>query len=369
MTGFHRFFLEPHHFGPFIVHQQLENLYESVNSVAITGASGAAYTVENAGEQHVYHTLSLSFARPFQTPSTDSPFCKIVVEKDSIDESETSITLENRSSHAWDVRYIGSVTLNGSIYILIQNDDEHLLTYKISDFNEYKIKTDDNKVAVGNKKGIVSHRDAFRVSSNFYNSFDTTAVTGNTVTYYPGQHLISSINLKRIIDSESSVRVLGACDDIFKDDKVYNYRWSRRWFQLKPAIICNEAYIPLLCRESHPEGPMHSLLMIISGDDTISITKNEVTYRPVSHPLVLNDNGTVYISNIKLQETENEYTTFASLLDSNEGYKFIRDAFESDYLDDSERLSRRYNMYGNKKWLVGKINTENANLMNTREDN
>jgi hypothetical protein len=194
-------------------------------------------------------------------------------------------------------------------------------------------------------------------------------VTGNTVTYYPGQHLISSINLKRIIDSESSVRVLGACDDIFKDDKVYNYRWSRRWFQLKPAIICNEAYIPLLCRESHPEGPMHSLLMIISGDDTISITKNEVTYRPVSHPLVLNDNGTVYISNIKLQETENEYTTFASLLDSNEGYKFIRDAFESDYLDDSERLSRRYNMYGNKKWLVGKINTENANLMNTREDN
>ena len=400
LNGFHEFYLYNHAIGPYVVHDQIETLYNYIapNSIIPSALSpDVVYTLKNTGIKYNYRTLTISFlntnaAQVYSNigynslihSNLNTSVIKIPIILDNgtpitndLDKYNIKTLSDNSFNNRDKIHFITSITFNKNIYLLMQVNTS-INIYCIKDFNNHldivdnAIFNSESPTAIHDRNvktttGIGMSYIGVPTGLNYINSKNIDHDSHTFLDFIPTDIqnvLIASIDITNIISNKSSIYVLGDNDDLYiQKPKSKNYRHNKRYGTSSNMIISSNLYLPITCRVNYPYGELYTFVLGFFADGSVGIVGNnnnstEMVYRPMGRSQITYSNGKYLIATIKMQDEASTNITYDELQQI--VWKSILDTIPQNYSD-------MYNMIAKKQWVIGEYDIKVEDNLNIRE--
>lgn len=418
-NGHHVFYLYNHPIGPYVVHDQVEVLHNTIGPSSLyaywNGSSTQkmckGYVMENKGSRYNYRTLSISFLReelprpsrsedvydfPIQISNNNvnNPNIKIPIIKDhphalSSQQERNKTTMkslaDDRDCNRSDIHFITSITHNKIIYLLVQID-QVIRIYQVRDFGDYTY-------VVPN---LMSPLPAGISFPNVVNSVSgVSSVVGEGLSYaglktnigylpggtnYGGTNtfldfipcelsntLVTEFNISDVVgNNPGTVYVLGDNDDLFiQKPTSKNYRHNKRFATHSTINIGSNLYVPITARVNHPTGRLYTFVLGFFNDGSVGLVDNEniplqILHKPTGRTQCLFHGGKYVISSLKLTDDAQEYVDYRQVVNDRVYGKVLA--------TDIPTFTTLYNPFAKKKWIIGEYDVRVEDNLNTREN-
>lgn len=412
VNGHHEFYLYNHPTGPYVVHDQVEVLYDTIAPSSIYGLHydgypNGGYVMANTGNRYNYRTLSVTFLRQelprptrinsiYDKPvainplDINNPTIKIPIGKDhpQIIDSRLEVNKYNMKSLAQDkdctrrnIHFVTSITHNKNIYLLTQVD-QTLKIYCVREFGDYIYMTPNTKGTTNdyNIPNFVSG-----VATIFGEGLSYVGIKTN-IGYAPylnsdsanvffldfvpcelSNTLVTELNINDVIGfNAGSVYILGDGDDLFiQKSRSTKYRNHKRFSTHSSMSIGSTIYVPITVRVNHPTGRLYTFVLGFFNDGSVGLVDNDnvpiqIVNKPTGRTQCIYNNGKYVISSIKLTDDAQEYISYRDIKNDPVYGTVLQSAIP-------QVFNTLYNPFAKKKWIIGEYDiTVNDNL-NVRE--
>lgn len=418
LNGHHEFYLYNHPIGPYVIHDQVELLYNTVPPSSVFayryyGYPTLGYGIKNKGNKYNYRTISVTFLKqeytrpkrfgtvydtiiqlPFtdvNTPNIKIPICIdhpeiITDELENNKYSMKSLAQDSKISTRKNIHVITSVTRNKNIFILVQID-QSVRIYCIRDFNDYIFKT--NKVSKpddsyfidwSSNEGTIFGEGLSYAGNKTYTNFipvgeclGVPAFTSNSffLDFIPcdiSNSIFTEFNIRDVIDGNSGpVHIFGDGEDLFVDKpKSTNYRYNKRFATHSTMSIGSNLYVPITCRVNHPHGKLYTFVLGFFADGSVGLVdKNEVPIELIGKPMgrsqCVYKDGKYIISATKIADESREYITYREMKNDPVYGQVLLDSVPHDI------FTSIYNPFAPKRWIIGEYDVTVNDNLNVRE--
>ena len=406
LNGHHEFYLYNHPFGPYVVHDQVEILYQDIQPSSIyghrqaTSSSVSSYDMKNTSNKYLYRTIGITFLREeyprqggyplsysttMQTPYMDlnNPNIKIPIQKDNpiiitTNLEDDKFLLKDKitqSSVRNNTHFVTSITHNKNIYIIVQVDQK-LKIYSVKDFSNYFYKTTQKtgptySYTVDGAETI--YGDGVSYAGIIANeNFIPSGQYGNTVflDFVPcelSNTLITELDLSIIVGEESTpLYILGDGDDLFITKPKYeNYKHNKRFCTHSTMVVGSNVYLPLTCRIKYPTGKLLTFLLGFFSDGSVGLVDNnniptQIVSKPIGRSQFLYKDGKWIISAMSIVDGQPEYISYEDMKkDPIYGPIILKNTPES--------FGNIFNPNTPKKWIIGEYDIQINDNLNVRE--
>ena len=393
INGFNKFYMYNHPNGPYVVHDTVELLVDTIqaNSIYSSRSSWSSgvigYAVSDTTNKFNYRTLNISFLNKpesrintvntnfIQMPDRDinNPNWKIPLYKDNPNVITSSGSADKynmkdvaNNSDRSQTHFITSVTLNKVIYLIIQVN-QTLQIYSLRNLSDFQFKIPGG---ISTVCGTGYSYAGCKYNDNWINkpySMDTS--TAYSMEYIPctlENLLCTQIDLTKLLPVSTNLYVMGDGDDLFIQNPLStNYRYNKRYATQSNLVIGGSLYLPLTCRDNHPTGPIYSFMLGFFSDGTISIVdKNDIPMQIIQTPLgrvqFAYKDGRFITSALRLEDGEPLTVTYKDIV-ANPTYGTLITKSNPNYFNDM------YNAFGEKRWVIGEYDVKINDNLNMRE--
>jgi hypothetical protein len=402
LNGHHEFYLYNHPAGPYVVHDQVEFLYENISPSSIYPWRSSdkyevqGYVMKNMGDRYSYRTLGITFLKqelprpprlgnPLDIPiqiypvDVNTPNIKITIAKDhplSVSQSDETnkYVMKDRSVDSAcnrnHIHFITSVTHNKVIYLLVQVD-QVMKIYAVRDFGDYIYKippiggNPDANAASGvstvfgetSYAGIKTYTN-FVPSGTFNSGKAGVPFFLDFVPCDLNNTFVTEFNINDIVGfNPGSVYILGDGDDLFIQKPLSKkYKNNKRFATHSTMAVGSNIYVPITCRVDHPTGRLYTFVLGFFSDGSIGLLN-----KPTGRAQIQFKDGKYVISAMKMTDDSQEYISYRDIQNDPVWGKTILDTIP-------DQFSKIYNPNASKKWIIGEYDIKIEDNLNVREN-
>ena len=407
MNAFNEFYVYNHPFGPYIVRDQVEVLYDKISPSSIYPTTTTIvygptqnYVMTNIGQKYLYRTLDVSFlqqesprpraaynstdTKPQLPPlNVNSPSIKIPIIKDYPKPITTEmlnnkfimkdISLETGCNRR-NIHFITSVTHNKKIYLLVQID-RTLKIYCIRELGEYFMNVPfSNDPSVSGVTTVFGDGISYAGIRTNYNASQYDMTDAYRLPFYLDfipceitNTLVTELDIPSVIGfNPGSVYILGDGDDlVIQKSPSTDCHKFKRYSSHTTISVGSNIYLPITCRVNHPTGRLYTFILGFFDDGSVGLVDNsnapiEIVNRPVGRTQCIYREGRWAISSLSMMDGEKEYINYRDIQSDSVWGKTILDVIPNSFAE-------IYNPNVKKKWIIGEYDVSINDNLNVRE--